>query len=251
MKRQKIFLWSIFSLLIVSGCADVNQLNQPAAPPVYAPAPVNQASATLPPAVSNQKEEFPADATLSLSRNFYIVFDGSGSMEGDRLSQAKQATRQALGNLPNSSDVNLGLYVFDNSGDREVVPLGSNNKTQVLAAIDGVVANSGTPLAEAIIFGSGKLEEQYKRQLGYGEYRLIVVTDGEANGNIPITEVPARLLALRAPVGLCTIGFQLDGNHTLSRYSLSYQNANDTASLAKALGNVLAESTSFDEKEFK
>jgi Mg-chelatase subunit ChlD len=81
-------------------------------------------------------------------------------------------------------DVNLGLYVFDRNGERQVVPLASNNRAAFLAAIDQVDAAGATPLGDAIGKGAHALVKEYKKQLGYGDYRLIVITDGEASDNI-------------------------------------------------------------------
>ena len=75
-------------------------------------------------------------AEASLARNFYFIFDGSGSMKsapggacggdqsfGSKLEGAQWAVEEFLAKVP--EDVNIGLYVFDRDGRQEVVPLGS------------------------------------------------------------------------------------------------------------------------------
>ena len=77
--------------------------------------------------------------TASLTRNFYFIFDGSGSMSeslnrqckgdrrfGSRLEGAKWAVEQFLPLMPR--DVNLGLWVFDSYGNSERVLLGPDNR---------------------------------------------------------------------------------------------------------------------------
>src|SRR5215510_14255270 len=76
-----------------------------------------------------------AGGEASLARNFYFIFDGSGSMAeplnnkctGDkqfsnRLAGAKWAVKQFMPQVPD--DVNLGLWIFDAQGNQERVPLG-------------------------------------------------------------------------------------------------------------------------------
>jgi uncharacterized protein with von Willebrand factor type A (vWA) domain len=185
----------------------------------------------------------------SLARNFYFIFDGSGSMAEVRdgktkLRGAKEAVREFLTKIPPNS--NLGLYVFDSKGRRELVPLGSNNRDDFMQAISEVEAGGGTPLASSIRFGTDQLVNQYKRQLGYGEYRLIVVTDGEAS-NIP----EAALYAARYNTPIYAIGLFVESDHPLRAYAMSYREANNYEDLRKALEETLAELPSFDLTDFE
>ncbi|MDZ4837384.1 MAG: VWA domain-containing protein [Candidatus Melainabacteria bacterium] len=182
---------------------------------------------------------------ISLARNFYFVFDGSGSMRGARLRDAKAAVREFMNNVPN--DVNLGLYVFDYYGEREVLPLGGNNRTKFLAEIDKVSADNGTPLGASVRTGARALAAQRDKQLQYGEFRLIVITDGESSDSIEYgTDEAERLL-----VPIYTIGFQIGERHALRQKSVSYKSANDLQELRKALEDAAAELDVFDPQSFK
>lgn len=211
-------------------------------------------------AATTERVQIPLDenmpgAKADVTRNFYFVFDGSGSMtdncgEGDKqfdskIQGAKWAVHEFMNKVP--TDVNLGLFVFDNNSESERVPLGPNNRDAFLTAVDHIDANAGTPLAEAMMVGVDKLVEQYKKQLGYGEYRLVVVTDGEATGR---SIVDAAVYATKFGIPIYTIGFCMGGDHALRQYSVSYRAAGSSADLAHGLEQTLGESDQFDPVEF-
>lgn len=236
-------------LLFVAGCS---------------PGPVSQQEAqkNISVAVSQDRVQIPiddkfVDAAVSLKRNFYFVFDGSGSMAdrpdgscvGDKrfttkIESAKWAVKEFIAKVP--PDVNLGLYVFDGKGEREVVSLGSGNHNKFLQEVDKIRADGGTPLAKGMRVATQHLIEQYKKQLGYGEYRLVVVTDGQAN-NIP----EASLNAIKYGIPIYAIGLCIGDNHPLRQYAFSYRAADSGEDLRRGLEETLAELPSFDIKEFK
>lgn len=190
-----------------------------------------------------------SEGAVSLARNFYFIFDGSGSMKEQcagkqKLLGAQQAVNVFMQRVPD--DVALGLYVFDADGAREVVPLGEQAKDRFLQAVGEVRAGGGTPLASAILTGVDRLVEQYKRQLGYGDFRLVVVTDGEAD-SIP----EAATYATRYRIPVYTIGLCMHGSHPLHEYSVSYRAADNYEDLARALEETVAETEAFDVTEFE
>lgn len=195
----------------------------------------------------------------STRRNFYFVLDGSGSMRGqpdgtckrdgrfaNKLEGAKWAVQQFMQLVPD--DVNLGLWVFDR-GDpkgREVVALGPNNRETFLDAVDKIRAGGKTPLARAMISGVDQLVAQEKRQLGYGEYRLVIVTDGQAE------ELPqAARHADRYGIPIYTIGLCIGNAHALRQHSVSYRAADSMDDLRRGLEATLAETEAFDDTAFQ
>ncbi len=193
---------------------------------------------------------------VSLKRNFYFVFDGSGSMndpprngDGDKrftskIEGAKWAVREFMNKVP--KDVNLGLYVFDQAGRREVLPLGANNRSQFLDDIANIQAGGATPLGAAIGQGSIALEKQYQKQLGYGDFRLIVITDGDATDNLDsgVRE------AARFRIPIYTIGFDMDSTHALRKHSISYRAATSAQEVEQALESAAGELDIFDPSNF-
>jgi len=197
---------------------------------------------------------------VSLARNFYFVLDGSGSMGEDpsskcsagetsrfrtKIDAARWAVGQFLEKVP--PEDRLGLYVFDQMGQREVVPLDVGNRDAVLHAVEAVREGGATPLAEAIITGVDALSAQRRRQLGYGDFRLVVVTDGEATGR-RLEDGTIHALENRIPI--YTIGFCVGRSHTLFRYSVAYRAANSPEQLRRGLEETLGELESFDIRAF-
>ncbi len=192
-----------------------------------------------------------------LTRNFYFILDGSGSMREptdrncggdqrfpDKIRGAKWAVKKFLEHVP--ENVNIGLYVFDTEGSRQVVPLGPANREAFLDAVDNIRAGGGTPLAHAIRFSTDRLVEMYKKQLGYGEYRLVVVTDGIAS-DIP----EAALYAARYGIPIYAIGLCMEKDHPLRNFSVSYRAADSYADLSQGLKDTLAELPGFDATRFE
>lgn len=199
-------------------------------------------------------EELAPHGKISLTKNFYFVFDGSGSMKtlpaGEssgktKIDGAKWAVLEFLKKVPR--DVNLGLYVFDDRGRRQVLPLGPNNRAQFIAAVDNVDAGDSTPLGEAIRQGAEALASQYKQQLGYGEYRLIVITDGDATDSLDKGVREAQ----RHKIPIYTIGFDMPGDHELRKHSVSYRAADSAKEVEKALEEAAAELDVFDQTAFR
>lgn len=186
----------------------------------------------------------------STASNFYFLFDMSGSMDekcsGKRkITGAKEAVSRFMKNIPD--DVNIGLMVFgtrSGNGYSEALPLGPGNKEEFLDIINSLEPAGQTPLGEAILAGVDKVVDQYKKQLGYGIYRIIIITDGEQTG-IDLKE-PCRYLARHGFIGLYSIGLCMKSSHTLKRYSLSYRDANNYEELEQALVEATAESDVFD-----
>lgn len=190
-----------------------------------------------------------------LAANYYVVLDGSGSM-GERGCSGRdtkiQAARKAIAAFARSlpPDANFGLAVFTGNQTLEVLPLGSDNRDRVRGVLDRVEAVGNTPLRSSIGLAYRKLTGQGERQQGYGEYHLVVVTDGMASEG----EDPARLvrsMLAESPVNLHTIGFCIGTDHILNQPGRSYYRAADNpAELTRGLEAVLAESPAFDVTQF-
>jgi hypothetical protein len=183
---------------------------------------------------------------LLTRRNFLIVLDGSGSMADSHCSGNLSkivAAKQAIAAFATKikPEDNLGLCAFDSRGVTERAPL-SLNRAAFNQALQEVRSDSNTPLGTAVTLGYSRLQKQAQRQLGYGEYYLIVVTDGEADkGNDPRKIV--NKIVSESPVVISTIGFCIGEGHSLNRPGLTlYHDATNLEQLNQGLESVLAES---------
>jgi Mg-chelatase subunit ChlD len=154
-----------------------------------------------------------------------------------KIDQAKEAVAAFMAVVP--TNANLGLIVFDARGSREVLPLGANNRQLFLQAVAAIEADGGTPLNGSIIFGINRLVEQRAKQLNYGEFRMIVVTDGEASDG-PISKCGEH--SRKTGIPIYTIGLCMSGGHALMNYSITYRDASNKAQLKAALEETVAES---------
>ncbi len=192
-----------------------------------------------------QLEEFYGEAS---EKNFYLIFDGSGSMgdkecRGDfvnRIEAAKWAVKEFVKQVV-PADVSLGLYAFDDSGAKQRVPLGRDNRDLILQEVDSLSYGRGTPLSDSITFAVDILKAHQERKLGY-VFRIVVITDGQA-------DVDKGVRAAReAEIPIITIGFCLPDEHPLKdpNYSLTYRGVENPSQLFKALQETQAELPEYD-----
>ncbi|MFH0784931.1 MAG: vWA domain-containing protein [Pseudomonadota bacterium] len=229
----------------------------PPPPPTQPAFPTSMADRMLPPwppAEDSSKTTQLADSLTT--KNFVLIFDGSGSMakqgcSGNRSKNevARDAVIEWAASVPD--DANLGLVVFDSSGFSIRLPLGLGNRPQFKAEIQKVVPDRSTPLAAALDLAQSMLTDQARKQLGYGDYTVVIVTDGAAD-DIPALENSVNKVLATSPVMIHTIGFCIAADHSLNRAGrTTYRAANNPAELRRGLQEVLAESESFDISGFK
>ncbi len=210
---------------------------------------------TWPPVIEGEGQASFQAADL-LRKNYYIILDGSGSMDERKCSGEKtkhQAAKEAIIDFSKKMPVedNLGMLIFDAGGISERVSLGTGNGPKIRQQLLSSHPSGSTPLRSAIEIALDSLTRQATRQLGYGEYHLIVVTDGEASPGYDPTSLVNRVLD-QTSVQIHTIGFCIDTDHSLNQPGRTmYSAVNDASKLGQELEAVLAESESFDVGSFK
>ena len=100
-------------------------------------------------------------------------------------------------------------------------------------------------MGEYIKIGADRLLEARDSRFGYGTFRLLVVTDGEASDADLVDTYTPDVLARGIRVDV--IGVAMDQDHTLATMVHTYRRANDAATLKQAIAEVFAEVTTQDE----
>jgi Ca-activated chloride channel homolog len=192
-------------------------------------------------------DEVKVDQSQISKKNYYIILDGSGSMSGNKLAVAKVALKKFISLIPRDS--NIALTVFDRNGNSERASFGST-RMEISSAIDGVEAGGQTPLGKSIEIAGENLGKQSKRQLGYGEYNLVIITDGQAS-DVKRMDRAVKKILNESPIVIHTIGFQIGKGHSLNQPGkIYYKTAKNFDELSKGLEEVLAEIEDFTVKKF-
>lgn len=176
--------------------------------------------------------------------NVVIILDSSGSMNSNmrdtdiqKLFAAKTAIKEVISTIPQSTQI--GVLVFGGNVNDWLYPLGIRDDKKILQAIDEISAYGGTPLGEYLKKGADRLLEARRSQYGYGSYRLLIVTDGEADDAHLVNTYTADIISRGIIADV--IGVDMAVDHTLATKVHSYRRANDPASLKKAIQEVFAE----------
>ena len=179
--------------------------------------------------------------------NIVVILDASGSMQdkfsGDqtksKMAAAKAALQEVLSKVPD--DTHIGLLVFSglNVQNEWVYPLGPKDAQKLIAAIHLPKPGGNTPLGKYIRIGANRLLEAREQQYGYGNYRLLVVTDGEASDADKVKHYTPEIL--NRQIRIDVIGVDMKTDHMLANVVDSYRKADNPGELVAAVSEILAE----------
>lgn len=261
--KSFLCIFAVMSLLLAVGCGENPQSGQQAgakpspsaqqAPTQPEPSARDSAKSTAWPFISIDASE-DALAKNLLTKNYLLIFDGSGSMgesgcSGNerKIDVAKRAVVAWSKSVP--ANANLGLFAFHNNG-LLTLPLAAGNREAFMKTVNQIVAGGNTPLTNAMDYAYKTFNAQGRRQLGYGDYTIVVVTDGIANSIADLQQSVDTVLS-QSPINIYSIGFCIGDNHSLNQPGRTiYKAADNPEQLEKGLRDVLAESESFDEDTF-
>ena len=140
---------------------------------------------------------------------------------------------QVLSNLP--PDTEVGILTFVDW----IYPIAPIDRDKLTGAIRATRAGGGTPLGAYMKTACDTLLEQREKYHGYGTFRLLVVTDGEASDPNVLAKYLPDIVS--RGITLDTIGVDMREDHTLGLRSRKYMKADDPDSLTKAVSASLAE----------
>jgi Ca-activated chloride channel family protein len=143
-----------------------------------------------------------------------VVLDRSGSMEGQKIDDARQAIIQLLDQL--GPDDRLGLLTYSNGVQTgsPLVPMNDGNRPHLATAVRTIRAGGGTNLGAGLESGIAMLLQTP----GDGRQRkLILISDGLANQGIIQPEALGQMASRAAQnhFSISTVGVGLDFNEVL------------------------------------
>lgn len=143
-----------------------------------------------------------------------VVLDRSGSMEGQKLSDARQAVNHLLDQL--GPDDRLALVTYSNSVQTQsaLVPMTEANRRRLASAVERLHAGGGTNLGgglkrgmEVLMHTPGDLRQR----------KVILISDGLANQGVTDPVVLGRMAsaAVENRFSISTVGVGLEFNEML------------------------------------
>ena len=146
------------------------------------------------------------------SLNLSLVLDRSGSMGGEKIRRAREATAYCIDQLLPSD--RLSVVIFDNSVEVLIPSQLAENKAQLKDMLKEVYARNSTALHEAWVRGGMQVSEH----LTDGAInRVVLITDGLANeGLTNVDQIVSQVRGLsERGVGTSSIGIGDDFNEDL------------------------------------
>lgn len=179
--------------------------------------------------------------SLLAGQKVVVVVDDSGSM-ADRMryervrkmAAAKESLSVVLDKLP--SDAEVGVLALNRGW---LIPLQPLDRKQTQNQINQLRASGGTPLGMRMKEATEELL-QLRAKDPYGDYRLLVVTDGEASDQNVLSAVLPDIMSRNLLVDV--IGVDMKSEHSLATQVSNYRRADDPGSLEQAIAESLAES---------
>jgi|GEM_PF-5808750 len=171
-----------------------------------------------------------------------FVFDNSGSMDGNKLIEAKRALSRSIQLLPANTIV--GVLIFSSS-NRWIYQPGPRDLTRIQSAIDAIVIEGGTALGNALSVAAVELQrlrETYSGDKNNATFQAVALTDGEnTEGRSPESVVP---LYRDSQLRLDVIGIEFADDNlpralAQNGFPNSYHTADKVDELFKVLRDVL------------
>ena len=170
-----------------------------------------------------------------------IVLDDSGSMQG-QIEPAKTAIIEAVTQFAPESRVGV---IALNAGQVSEVVSAADAVTMLPDQLRSIAADGDTPLGRRLEDAAEILATQAEQRRGFGVFRILVTTDGEASDANRLHKAVSNILS-KTPIELATIGIGIGEGHALNVPGFtSYVSVSGVDGLAGALTAAAAEQTTF------
>ncbi|MEW4452337.1 vWA domain-containing protein [Bremerella sp. JC817] len=187
-------------------------------------------------------------ASAANELNVVVILDNSGSMNqvmnrgNTRIVAAKQAMWRVLSQAP--EDAQIGVVLLNPVRNQKwAVPLGPVEPSVAQEAVESLQAAGNTPLGATMKEAADALLELRDKQK-YGTYKLLIISDGEATDRALVEQYLPQIQARGILVDV--IGVSMGQQHSLATRTATYRNADDPASLEKAISQVVLGESSTD-----
>ena len=183
--------------------------------------------------------------SATAAQHVVVVVDDSGSMDdrmrGQRVRKIEAAKRSLSVVLDGLAvDAEVGVLALNQGW---VLPMQASARSQAKDHVNNLRARGGTPLGTRMKEAADELLSNRKANT-YGDYRLLVVTDGEASDQAVLDHVLPDIMSRGLLVDV--IGVAMESEHSLATTVHNYRRADDPASLEHAIATSLAESDPTD-----
>jgi Ca-activated chloride channel family protein len=153
----------------------------------------------------------PVTAPKVIGKDIVLVVDTSGSMQGDKIQEAKKALRYMINAL--HPEDNFAILQFNTDVDAfksKVLPATAENKKAALSFIDDLEARGGTNIGDALHMGAAMLATESTRPA-----YILLMTDGEPTvGEQDINKLVASATSKR-DIRVFDVGVGFDVNTRL------------------------------------
>jgi Ca-activated chloride channel family protein len=171
-----------------------------------------------------------------------IVIDRSGSMAGEKIQKARQATKAFAARLSDEDSLAIITFSSDYSVDLPLTNL-KGQRTRIERVIDEILDGGGTDIGGGMNAGIQALRTAQDGAI----HRLVLVSDGNANQGITDPNALAAIAkhAHQEGITVSTLGVGLDFNEDLLTQMASvagggYYYARDAESIAAAFDKELS-----------
>lgn len=207
---------------------------------------------------SNRTQMVDSRANLSemMAKNVYLILDASSTTTqsscfsyGSKQQVMEAAVYDFIDEIPGNT--NLGVIRFDANGPNEITSLEPVNVTFLKQLLSETNAGGKNPVAITVSYAYKGLQKQAIKQQGYGEYHIVLLTDGGSD-NANELLAATRTITESSPVVIHAYDFCPRSDNVLSsKADIDYKSLLNDESLRNAIHGTFPRISMSYEPPFK